>query len=317
MSHRPKKLCGQCITGRASQKMNLLTQNATSLTGHIGTIITQSDSTHWKNDKRCKNTNCPFELKIKIQNLEYSKKRPENSVFDENFPCEIHFTYVHNHNTKVLQALTYRDMKITTKQQAFDLFLNRKTPSSAKAEQQKKLKENIETAEEYELKHADRSEQPRLNDMKNLFKEFNREKFGSRNGPELINHLREVAVEYNEKCSNEGGHIEVKCLEPNNDDKECQEWTLIVCIITPLMRRVHKHIIHSGELAFMDSTGNLDKMNCRIFMLCTHSPAGALPLAIFITSDEKETTMKSALDLVKECAQRNWAISYYHRQLLW
>ncbi len=97
----------------------------------------------------------------------------------------------------MLQALTYRDLKITTKQEAFDLFLNRKTPSTVKVELQRKLRNNVDTLEEYELKHADRSEKPKLNDMKNLFNEFNKEKFGARNGPELINHIEEYAVEYN------------------------------------------------------------------------------------------------------------------------
>ncbi len=76
------------------------------------------------------------------------------------------------------------------------------------------------------------------------------------------------------------------------------------------MRRVHGHVVHSVELAFMDSTGNLDEMNSRFFLLCTHSPAGALPLTIFITSNEKKSTIKAALDLLKECLPEN---AFYNR----
>ena len=45
-------------------------------------------------------------------------------------------------------------------------------------------------------------------------------------------------------------------------------------------------------------------------MICIHSVAGGLPLAIFITSDEKEGTFKNALCLVKECLP-DWA--FYNR----
>ncbi len=52
---------------------------------------------------------------------------------------------------------------------------------------------------------------------------------------------------------------------------------------------------------FLDSTGNLEELTLRFFMLCTHSPAGGLPLAILITSDETEKTLTMGLNLVKEC----------------
>ncbi len=76
----------------------------------------------------------------------------------------------------------------------------------------------------------------------------------------------QFCTQLNEKFSNDGGQIKVKCIEPDNSVKEDQEWTLIVCIVFPLMRRVHEHVVHSGELAFMDSTGNLDEINSRFFL---------------------------------------------------
>ena len=35
--------------------------------------------------------------------------------------------------------------------------------------------------------------------------------------------------------------------------------------------------------------------------MVTHSVCGALPLAIFVTSDEKEQTLKDALEMLKTC----------------
>jgi hypothetical protein len=43
----------------------------------------------------------------------------------------------------------------------------------------------------------------------------------------------------------------------------------------------------------------MEEYNLRVFVVVTHSVCGALPLGIFITSDEKERTLKDALDLFK------------------
>ena len=49
------------------------------------------------------------------------------------------------------------------------------------------------------------------------------------------------------------------------------------------MQRVHEHIEQSGESVFIDATANFDSHNLKVFLLCTHSAAGALPLGIVIT----------------------------------
>ncbi len=45
----------------------------------------------------------------------------------------------------------------------------------------------------------------------------------------------------------------------------------------------------------------MEEYNLRVFLIVTHSACGALPLAIFVTSDEKEQTLKDALKLLKSC----------------
>ena len=45
----------------------------------------------------------------------------------------------------------------------------------------------------------------------------------------------------------------------------------------------------------------MEEYNLRVFVIVTHSVCGALPLGIFITSDEKEQTLKDALELIKSC----------------
>ena len=53
------------------------------------------------------------------------------------------------------------------------------------------------------------------------------------------------------------------------------------------------------DLAFLDSSSNMEEYNLRVFVVVTHSVCGALPLGIFATSDEKEQTLRDALELFK------------------
>ena len=69
---------------------------------------------------------------------------------------------------------------------------------------------------------------------------------------------------------------------------------LIIAIVTPLMKRRHKEVTQSGKLVFIDATSNTEEHNLKVFIMCTHSIAGALPLSILITSDERESTLKHA-----------------------
>ena len=59
--------------------------------------------------------------------------------------------------------------------------------------------------------------------------------------------------------------------------------------------------MQSGELAFLDSSSNMEEHNLRVFVFCTHSVAGALPLGILITSDERTTTLVSGFALLRDC----------------
>ena len=57
----------------------------------------------------------------------------------------------------------------------------------------------------------------------------------------------------------------------------------------------------SKDLAFIDSSSNMEEYNLRVFLMVTQSACGALPLAIFVTSDEKEQTLKDALEMLISC----------------
>ena len=71
----------------------------------------------------------------------------------------------------------------------------------------------------------------------------------------------------------------------------------IIAICTPMMKRVHRMIKHSGELVFVDAGGNMDRQNTRVFLLLTHSAAGGLPLGVLLVSNEQCDTITAALRL--------------------
>ena len=66
------------------------------------------------------------------------------------------------------------------------------------------------------------------------------------------------------------------------------------------MARVHETVRQSSEVVFLNRASNVDELCLRFFILCIHSPAGGLPLAVFIISDETEATITMGLNLVKE-----------------
>ncbi|KAK1876115.1 1-phosphatidylinositol 45-bisphosphate phosphodiesterase gamma plc-3, partial [Dissostichus eleginoides] len=65
------------------------------------------------------------------------------------------------------------------------------------------------------------------------------------------------------------------------------------------LQKVHQ-LKHSGELCFIDSSGNMDRENCRVFLLLTHSCAGGLPLGILLCQSEDEQTIAQGLEQLKQ-----------------
>jgi len=90
------------------------------------------------------------------------------------------------------------------------------------------------------------------------------------------------------------------------DEETNQPFVMVV--ITPLMKRVHQMVPHSKDLAFLDSSSNMEEYNLRVFIMVTHSICGALPLGIIVTSDETTDTLTDAFQLFKSSSS---AFSFY------
>lgn len=119
---------------------------------------------------------------------------------------------------------------------------------------------------------------------KNLFKKEFKQEEGESKLNSLLATIEKRIEEYNESIGRRGMAVEVV-----NDSE------VVVAILTPLMMRVHQLIKHTGELCFVDASGNMDRKGCRVFSLLTHSYAGGLPLGIIITTSESTETITRGL----------------------
>lgn len=108
-------------------------------------------------------------------------------------------------------------------------------------------------------------------------------------GNALTEELERKISQYNSQCGSDCAR-----LNPTADGRQ---FTVAIC--SPLMRRVHAGLKHSGEMVFMDSSSNVDRQHCRVFLLLTRSGAGGLPLGILLTQSEKESVIFQGLQTLK------------------
>ncbi|CAB4431923.1 unnamed protein product [Rhizophagus irregularis] len=75
--------------------------------------------------------------------------------------------------------------------------------------------------------------------------------------------------------------------------------SFILCIVTELMCCVHEKVRQAGELYYMDASSSFEHFNNSIILFYTSCAISALPLGLFITSDEFEVTLEKAINLLK------------------
>lgn len=228
---------------------------------------------------RIKNTNCPFSMVIRYK-----------SVADE-YPVIVKVDWDHNHSIDCLHSLSFKDIPEEVSSSIRDLFKNGFTPAHAYREFLRKKREDCNSSVELVVTMSDRSKFPRRSDFNNLYVKYNNDKFGSLNLESMYESLQKRITEKELKSPETTIRFQKFDIESNDP--------FILSIVTPLMLRVHKKIKTSGELVFFDSSGGMEEFNLRVFIMVTHTPIGALPLGIIITSDETTETLVSAFELFR------------------
>ena len=128
----------------------------------------------------------------------------------------------------------------------------------------------------------------------------------------MFDHLEKEIEAYNETHAQDGGRAIVKrfstspqsyegTLKSDTSEPVISNETqpLILAMCTPIMARAHKYVRQASEMVFMDATSSLDRFSCPTFILSTGSAVGAIPLGVFVVSDESTSTITAGLNLLK------------------
>ena len=65
------------------------------------------------------------------------------------------------------------------------------------------------------------------------------------------------------------------------------------------MARAHKLVRQAGKVVFCDATASLDRLNTPVFIISAATAAGAVPLAVVMTSGEDVETLTQAFETLK------------------
>ncbi|PIK36987.1 hypothetical protein BSL78_26177 [Apostichopus japonicus] len=236
-----------------------------------------------------KNTSCPAQLDITVKKLRVPGKRCRAKTVDNHlpsFPMVVKIQHVHNHLIESADTLKFRDVSEATIEIFKNLFSKGHSPSSALNTH--KLDLQMEHGADYLYKAADRSICPSLAFCHSLYRKIFDKSYGAASGEKMLHDLEAAISSYNE----EKGEVCAKIGETNGK--------LAIAVCTPMMKRIHSKHEYSGELVFIDTSGGMDRYDCRIFMLLTHSSAGGVPLGCLIVTSESRECVTLALNLYKE-----------------
>ena len=237
-----------------------------------------------------KQTHCPAQLTITV--LASNKKNGNK------FLVIVDLKHIHNHPVHIADALRFRRVSDETCEKYYGLFKLGHSPASAHLEYETNLM--LEHDNPHVL--ADRSLNPKISDVYNLFNKWRKTNLGKRTGLDLFEQLEKCVAIYNEENKTKGGkallkrYTSVKC----KSKEDHKDQPLILAICTPLMARVHEHVMQSSELIFVDASSSFDDFNNPMFVLSTLSAAGGLPLGIVLTSGETANIIHEAMSTLSE-----------------
>lgn len=207
-------------------------------------------------------------------------------MFLKEYPCEITIHHHHNHPVHAADALRRRRPSKEVEDKFLKMFKSGLSPLTAI--ESHKFDLQVEHGENYYEVAADGSKCPSNFWVYRLFKKNCVKQYGPQAGEEMIESLKRVCEEYNSQCQSQCAKVEIV------DNKD-----FVVAVCSPLMKRVHKLLRSSGEIMFMDASGTMDCLNCRMFLMLTPSVAGGLPLGILLTSSESQRVITAGLTLFK------------------
>ncbi|XP_073416022.1 uncharacterized protein [Dendrobates tinctorius] len=230
-----------------------------------------------------KHTNCGATLSISVRNT--AMKRSKDKLLSTH-PCVICINHEHNHAICAADALRFRRPSPEVEEVFRILFAKGHSPSTALQSYKFDLQE--QGGDQAFPILSDRSKCPDIHWCYQRYYSTCQRKYGPPARLEMISSLKKLIDTCNNSCGSACAKMELE------EDKD-----LVIAICSPLMKRVHKYLPASGEIAFMDSSGSMDGHNCQIFLLLAPSVAGALPLAVLVVFSEAQVIITHALKLLQ------------------
>jgi hypothetical protein len=243
---------------------------------------------------RVRNIFCNANIHLRLENW-----RLEST----SHPLEVNIRFTHNHIIDSAELLSFRRVKEDVCEKFFELFNDRHSPASAIYSYQNEL--HLSTTNDQELLEllADRARNPNYNYVHNLFQGYCEAALGSFNGKKMFERLAEAVNDYNSS-----GNGKAVLQEFDTNAKKA----FILCVVTGLMSRVYEKVPQACEIYYMDASASFEPLNTSITLLYTSCAVGALPLGLFITSDESEIILEKAISsfLAKLFFMNNYIYSF-------
>ncbi|XP_056155967.1 uncharacterized protein si:dkey-75a21.2, partial [Lampris incognitus] len=190
-----------------------------------------------------KDTRCPATMTVVLKrSTEDRRSRSTDRHLGEGYLLQVKWNNNHNHLLISADALRKRDVSKETVERLSDLFQQGHSPSSALDTIKYDLQE--EKGDDYFLVAADRSIVPDPGFCYRLYYKIFAKAYGVPSGEGMAVDLQKRLDAINQEHGGRCAQMEVK------------DGQLIVAICTPVMQRVHAAVQQSGELVFVDSSGN-------------------------------------------------------------
>ncbi|XP_066440337.1 uncharacterized protein [Eleutherodactylus coqui] len=223
-----------------------------------------------------KHTDCPHKMSVTIKVVVKNSRSADK--FMPEYPTVVKFSGAHNHRVKSAESLKFRDVGSEVRLKFIEFFKAGNGPTHALKLHKRDLMEQYD--EDYERVACDAARCPSLCWVQHLYTTLFKEKYGDFTKEKIL----ESIVSRVEVLKSEG--IKITCSTSSDD--------FCISMCTPIMERVHT-FESSGSICFIDSSGNADRYNCRIFLIMTDSCVGSLPLGVLLTSSESEKVLLQAL----------------------
>jgi len=78
-----------------------------------------------------------------------------------------------------------------------------------------------------------------------------------------------------------------------------------IVIASSLMKRISSGILESGEILFINASGNVDRYGCKVCLIYTNSCGGGLLICTLILASESSRIISLGLELLKKFLPRH------------